>query len=361
MSTAEKPAAKKITLLSAVWVLCAIGGVAVWLVFINGTDTSRAWRALLINFLFFSSLAGGLVVWPAVVRACNGRWPGPLERLGLSAIVFAVPSLLALVLLWVGSDRWSPWHNLKFHQGGWLNNSFIFGRDLAVLTIFWLAAGYYLACRRRGKATVCGGMLIAAYSLVFSLLGFDLVMALDPHWYSTLLGGYFVMSGLYIAIACWAFLAVWQPDARPEQMHDLGRLVVGFSLIATYLMYAHLLPIWYGNLPEETRFLVPRLNFQPWLSVSYALVGLVYLGPLVLLLTERSKRNRWSLGVISLLILCGMWMERWWLVTPLFDGSLNFGLVELSMAVAFTGMLGIGMEQFHRRLPPDFLRADEKE
>ena len=130
--------------------------------------------------------------------------------------------------------------------------------------------------------------------------------------------------------------------------------------MTTYLMYSHLLPMWYENLPDEVRFLVPRMNFQPWLAISYGLLGTVYLGPLVLLLTERSKRNRWSLGAISLLVLAGMWVERWWLVTPTFDPAARFGLVELSMAAAFIGMLGIGLEQFDRRMPPTFCGRKKK-
>lgn len=359
MSTTDRPG-QSFGYASFFWGGLAICGIGLWVFSINRAAAPQGWRALLINFLFFSSLAGGLTTWPAVVRACNGRWPGELERVAFSAIAFAVPSLLALVLLWVGSNRWSPWYDMEYHQGGWLNNSFVFGRDLAGLAMFWLTAVRYLIARRNGQGIVWGGLLIVAYSLVFSLLGFDLVMALDPEWYSTLLGGYFFISGLYIASAAWAFLAVWQRETREEQLMDLGRLIVAFSLMATYLMYAHLLPIWYENLPDETRFLVPRFNFQPWLGVSYLLLGLVYLGPLVLLLTERSKRNRWSLGSISLLVLCGMWIERWWLVTPVFDKNLNLGLAELSAAMAFAGLLGMGMEQFQRRLPANCFRSEDE-
>ena len=258
------------------------------------------------------------MVWPAVVRQCNGAWHERVERLAAAGIVFAVPSILALTLLWIGSPRWAPWYDRLFHQGIWLNNSFLFSRDLAALVLFWGLALRYLNDRRRGRARVTGAWLVVVYCLVFSLLGFDLVMALDPEWYSTLSGAYFFISGLYIALMAWALLAVGNPAAEPEQLQDLGRLIVAFSLMTTYLMYSHLLPIWYENMPHEVRFLVPRMNFQPWVSVSYVLVGTVYLGPLVLLLTERSKRNRWSLGGISLLILTGMWVERWWLITPTF-------------------------------------------
>jgi hypothetical protein len=359
MSTSERGDNRRLTR-TLLWALLALGGCGVWIFFLNGAEGNRAWRSLLINFLFFSSLSGGLVVWLAVVGTCNGHWHKRLERLAASGIVFSVPSVLSLVALWIGSARWAPWYGATLHQGFWLDNSFLFARDLLALLLFWGAAAYFLVDQGNRGGRLCGALFIVVYCLVFSLLGFDLVMALDPDWHSNLIGGYFFMSGLYIAITFWALLAAREPEASSDQLHDLGKLIVAFSLMTTYLMYAHLLPFWYENLPRETRFLVPRLNGAPWGKVSFLLLCTVYFGPLVLLLSERVKRNRWSLGVISLLVLVGMWVERWWLVAPTFDPAVRLGLSELSMAAAFIGMLGVGMEQFHRLLPGDYLREENK-
>jgi Ni/Fe-hydrogenase subunit HybB-like protein len=358
MSTSE-PSDRLLKARSTVWLVLALGGLLVWLFLLRGDDPGRAWRSLLINFLFFSSLSAGLVVWPALVRTCNGRWQEQLEHLAGAGIAFSIPSLVALVALWIGSPGWAPWYQKSLHQGLWLDNSFLFGRDLAALLIFWGLALYYLRQRGRGEGSFCGVALTLVYCLVFSLLGFDLVMALDPQWYSNLAGGYFFISGLYIAITGWALLASRHPGASPDQLHDLGKLMVAFSLMTTYLMYAHLLPFWYENLPQEIRFLVPRMNFQPWKSVSYLLLCLVYFGPLVLLLTERAKRDRRILGAVTLLVLVGLWLERWWLVAPTFDPALRLGLSELSLAAAFLGVLGFGMEQYHKRVPRQNLSGDE--
>jgi hypothetical protein len=358
MSTGEK-AKPGGAVVAVFWTMLALGGCALWLFFINGSDPARAWRSLLINFLFFSSLSGGLVVWLAVADTCKGRWHIGLERTAAAGMVFSVPSLLALVVLWIGSPGWAPWYGVSFHQGVWLDNSFLFGRNLVALLVFWTVAAYYLLLRAKKQGPYLGPTLILVYCLVFSLLGFDLVMALDPHWHSNLAGGYFFMSGLYIGVTCWALLSVRQTDAKADQLHDLGKLIVAFSLMTTYLMYAHLLPFWYENLPKEIRFPVIRMQNPQWSAVSYFLLCLVYFGPLVLLLMVKAKRNRWTLGIISLLVLAGMWIERWWLVAPTFDPLARLGLTEISMALAFVGMLGLGMQQFHRRLPERYLREEK--
>ena len=332
------------------WLALAAAGFALWLVLVNGAEPARAWRSLLINFLFFSSLSGGLLVWPPIVATCNGSWHLPVERLASAGIAFALPSLAALILLWAGCDRWAPWPVGHYGQGRWLDPGFVFGRDLGALFVFWAFAAWHLHKRRRGGGQGSAPVLVLIYSLAFSLLGFDLVMALDPLWYSNLAGGYFFISGLYIGMTFWAFLAACAPEAQPEQLHDLGKLTVAFSLMTTYLMYAHLLPYWYENLPHEIRFLTARMHNKEWAPVSYLLLALVYFGPLVLLLPVRMKRNRFLLGGVAFLVLCGLWLERWWLVAPTFDPLARVGLSELSLAASFAGLLGTGMIWVRRTL-----------
>jgi hypothetical protein len=93
---------------------------------------------------------------------------------------------------------------------------------------------------------------------------------------------------------------------------------------------------------------VPRLNGAQWNPVSWLLLALAYFGPLVLLLPVRFKRSRPVLGGVSFLVLCGMWLERWWLVAPTFDPVARLGLSELSLAAGFTGLLGLGMFRVRR-------------
>ncbi len=328
----------------------AVLGLAAWLVsFLFGA--LPAWRALLSSFLYFTPLAGGMVVWPAVVQASNGRWAGSYERLAVTGLVFAPVSLIIFLVLWMASGSWAPWPGRTFPQGFWLDSNFLFARDFASLALFWGLAWYYLARRRQCAGQIAGMVLIAAYACVFSLLGFDLVMALTPNWYSSLFGTYFFVSGLYAGVAAWALLAARLPDPDPDRLHDLGRLTLTFSLLTTYTMYSQLLLIWYENLPHETGFAVPRLHFQPWKGIGVALLLVAYLGPLVMLLTIPAKRRPRILGSICLLILLGLWLERWWLVTPSLPGSPLFGLADLGAGAALLGLFGFSVLRFGRRLP----------
>ena len=87
------------------WAVLFAIGLAGWLSFAFGQDPDRAWRALLINFVYFSGLSSGLVVWPAAVILSRGGWMGPLERTALSGVTFAPFSIASFAALYFGQLR----------------------------------------------------------------------------------------------------------------------------------------------------------------------------------------------------------------------------------------------------------------
>lgn len=341
---------------SVVWGAVLVVGLAVWIAALAAGDPHRAWRALLINFLYFTPLAAGMVTWPAVIMAARGAAMEPVRRPALIGIAFAPVSLLSFVALWFGRAYWAGWRqHVPLSQGFWLNEGFVFARNGLGLAILWALAVMFVLRLRKGRPKVLGGWLIFTYCAVFSLLGFDFVMALDPLWYSTLFGAYFFISGMYIAVAAWTLSAIAQcPPVEPAHRRNLAQLMVAFSLLTTYLMFCQLLPIWYENLPHESRFVVVRLRLSPWRWVSLGLLVTVYLGPLAFLLGRRWKGSRWYLIAVTLLVLAGMWVERWWLVTPSLSGPARLGLAEVSITGASLAALILGAGAFSRRLPPEF-------
>ncbi len=346
----------------AAWFVLFTAGLAAWiLILFYGGDAARAWRALLINFIFATPLASGMVTWSAIVVCSNGRWAGESERLSWTGLGFIVPSLVIMVALWIASPVWVPWYGKPgLAQGRWLNSTFLFLRDTAALIILWISACWYVLKRRQGRrpAWVSGGVLIVIYCVVFTLLSFDLVMALNPNWHSTIFGGYFFISSLYGAVMLWGFLVVLRPQYGPEIRRDFGNLILAFSILTTYFLYIQLLTLWYENMPDETQYLIHRMNYFQWNVISALIVGIIYLGPLVFLLTIWAKENRIYLGAISLLLLIGLWFERWWMVTPTFYRNPVIGWIELAAAAAVLGLLGLSMNAATRFLPA--LPAEEE-
>jgi hypothetical protein len=336
------------------WTALFVAGLAGWVVCAATADAERAWRALLINFIYFTPLAAGMVVWPAVVMASRGRWAATIEQPALAGVAFAPVSLLTFAALWFGRANWAGWIRYKdLPNAAWLNTTFLFARDGAALAVLWALAARFVARRRRGRPVALACWLAFAYCVVFTLLGFDMVMALDPHWFSALFGGYFFVSGLYAALAAWTLIVALRSAAPDkERLHDLGKLMVAFSLLTAYMMFSQLLPLWYENLPNEVGAIVPRLRFERWGWVSAALLAVIYLGPLAILLTRWSKRTPKFLAAVALAVLAGLWVERWWLVTPALGGARVIGWTELFITAAFAAALALGIECFPRSAPP---------
>jgi hypothetical protein len=344
-----------------VWSLLTAGGLTAWLLLLrSGVDPARAWRALLINFLYFTSLSAGLVTWSAIVIAANGRWAGQAERIAWTGIGFLLPSFVILFGLWAGSPAWAPWYGKELHQGLWLNNTVLFFRLLGLLVLFWGTAAWFLLKRVKGRsnAVVPASILVVVFCFVFTLVAFDLVAALTPEWRSALFGAYFFISSLYLAVVFWTFLVVVRMESITEVRQDLGKLILAFSILTTSFLFMQLLTIWYENIPEETTFLIARMHQPDWRIVTWALLIVVYLGPLVMLVTEWSKKNRFFLGAVSVLLLIGLWSERWWLVAPTFSADAAFGPAEIAATAAIAGGFALSIEftRFLPRVPEEVTR-----
>lgn len=341
----------------AIYLALFAAGLAYWAFCAAGAEPARAWRTALIDFVFFAPLMIGMVCWSATELMCNGNWSGASERWALAGLGAWPVSLILYALLAAGREHWAPWANGHTTQGFWLDPAFVLVRDFAGLAVLLVLAWWYVRLRRRSlRPATLGGWFMTAYAVVMTLLAFDLVMALDPRWYSTLFGGYFLMTGMYAAVAAWTLAAIFSGAAGVNQRHDLGKLVVALSLVSTYMMFSQLLPIWYENLPQEARFVVPRLRLGPWKYVASALLVTIYLGPLVILLSRRSKRSRPFLAAFCIVMLAGLWAERWWLVAPTAGGAFELGLVEASLTVSMAAGSMLGIEWLGRRLPDEIFQ-----
>jgi len=330
-------------ILAAIVLLALLAWIAVGIWW----DARRAWAMLLTDFLFLSSLSAGLVVWPAIVLVSRGTWMGTTQRTALAGIVLLPVCVLILLVLIAGGRYWAPWLGQNPPTSWWLNAGFLFTRAVISLIVFTGLAWWFVSAMKQGRQPKrVAAWLIFIYCIVFSILGIDLAMGLDPRWYSVVFGIYFFISGLLIAIVGWLLIsATADATATPDQLSDQAKLVITFSLLTAYLMYCQLLPIWYENMPEETRYLVPRMNdVTHWPKISVVLLALVYLGPLVLLLTRNAKRSYAYTGTIAGLILAALWLERWWLVMPSLGEPLRFGPSELAGVTALVaGILLFGL------------------
>ena len=344
---------------------------------------SGAWQALLVNFLFFAGLAQAGVVLSALMQVTSSQWGRALKRLSEATVAFLPVAFGLLVVLFFGIATWAPWvHHPVEAKTPWLNIPFFVARQtLTFLLLSGISLGYVYRSlrpdigmldesgqrpavglaqrliggwrgvveereRNQRSQGVFAPCLLIAYAWVFSLVAFDFVMALDPHWFSTLAGAYYFIGNLLIGIAFLTGAAIWSRDRfqlqeyiGDRQLHDIGKLLFGFSILWAYMLWSQYLVIWYGDLPEETEFVAHRMHGS-WAVPTWIVVAMAFVVPFVVLLSRRVKSHARGLTAIAGVVLIGMWLERFILVSPSIwhaDG-LPLGVLELLITAGVGGL-----------------------
>ena len=358
--------------------LFLIGAVS-FVVGISGQQAQRVWQAYLVNFVFWFGLAAGSILFVAVLNLTHARWGRPLKRLAEALGTFVPVSFLLFWPVYGGRAHLFSWIHEPVHgKEQWLNVSFFFAREgFGIFLLGAVAAALIYFSVRADSAQHSGDRSVESeacwkwqqmlspilgilYALVLTLAAFDLVMSLEPHWYSTLFGGYFFVGSFYTALAALALLAGWLKETAPlkainrkRHFHDLGKLLFGFCMMTGYLFYSQFLVIWYGNLPEETHYVIERTQHPPWVPLAWIILGTCFVLPFFVLLFRRFKMSpRWLAG-LSVIILIGMWCERFLLVAPSIWKSeeMPLGLIELSITAGFVGTIGLTAMVFLMKVP----------
>jgi hypothetical protein len=178
------------------------------------------------------------------------------------------------------------------------------------------------ALSRRLEALSGPGLIIYGFTATFASI--DWVMSLEPHWFSTLYGMMFMVSQALLAMAFAIVIAMLLSgvppisDAiSPAQFHDLGNLLLAFTMLWAYLSFSQYLLIWAGNLQSEIPWYLSRASGS-WAGVAIFLIVFHFAVPFFLLLSRTVKRQMRSLAVVAGALTFMSLVDLFWLVTPAF-------------------------------------------
>jgi hypothetical protein len=375
----------------------ALLGIAFFGVALSGEGSHRAWQTFHVNWLFFTGLTGGSIAITAVHKIANAKWSGLILRLSQAVSAFAPISLIGLVLIMtfgyhdIYGNMTEALHGVSpgkalWLSRGWMATRLIVGlgalyflgwrmirRDMladlvlakekvtgARKTLYERALTGYDAERNHTRIYQLAAGFAALYAMVFTMVAFDGIMALQPHWFSNLLGGWFFMGSFLGAHMLLALLMIHarkhgaglEEFISHKQRHDLAKLCFGFTVFWAYLMWAQFLVIWYGNLPEETGFVFARL-WGPWRVVGSAVFLGMFVLPFTGLLGVGPKKTPVILGFFATISLCALWLERYLLTMPSMTAEAGpvFGIPELGPTLTFLGLFIASIGWFATRYP----------
>ena len=136
------------------------------------------------------------------------------------------------------------------------------------------------------------------------------------------------------------------PVLKPRHFHDLGKLLLAFTMLWAYMNFSQFLIIWSGNLPEEIPWYIERFR-GGWGVVAIALVVGHFGLPFLLLLSEDLKKSRW-LARVAIFILVMRLVDIIWLIAPSFEHH-GFPIHWMNVAIP-AGLAGVWLFLFARQL-----------
>ncbi len=340
-------------------------------------DAQRAWSAYLTNYVYWTGLAFGTFLLSPILVLTNATWGRPVKRLSES-VTFFLP--VSFILLWPlflarGSVFWWVLHPEE-QKAPWLNTPFFFAREGVGLFALALTAvlityhsvksdleymqGIAGAKDRERVQYPLSSAYAILYAFIMTLVAFDMMMSLNPEWFSTLFGAYYFAVSFYGGLAVLAVLSTFGVKKlgmgnaiSKKQFHDIGKLTFAFCVVGLDFFYVQFLVIWYGNLPDETRYVIWRVIYDPWAALAWTVLIVLFLIPFVVLLFRRIKLEPVRLTMISVWILIGIWLEKFLLVTPSLvkTKSLPLGIFEILITIGWLGLFAFCVCSFLQKYP----------
>lgn len=334
----------------------------------------RAWTSYLVAFFYFSCLGLGGLFFTAINHVAKAGWSVSVRRISEAMTSFIPFIFVGGLILLVGFKYLYPWANPEVvandpaiaAKTGYLSTgSFVIRLVIFCVGWFlfkWFIVGNSLKQDQTGDEKLTHknvGLSIAFllfFALSFSLFSVDLLMSLQPSWYSTIFGIY-CFSGLFQAtLAVMTLIIVYLRSQglvkgylTEEHQHDVVKFLKGFTVFWAYIAFSQFMLIWYANIPEETEYYIMRSQ-NGWLGVSVALLILRFIVPFLALLPRGWKRNNSHVTAVALLILVMQYVDIYWMIYPNFyDGHVTFGPWEIGIFAGFAGLFLLGLFSFMQK------------
>jgi len=314
-------------------------------------DTRLAAYAYLSAMLFVTAIVVGMLFlvmihhifdagWSVVPRRQAENFLAALPYLGLLFIPLFLVTYLSgnqgAIWLWMDEAAHLPsghgtvGEDILYQKKLWyLSEPFFWARAVVCFGAWiWLAlafrrhsfaqdadgqAGHTLACRKLAAA----GLFVV--SLTWTFFGFDWIMSLEYHWFSTIFGVWFFSSAVRAALAALILASVFLYAKGPyrgvfteKHLHDLATLSFAFTVFWGYITFSQYFLIWNANIPEET-FWYNYREHGMWWEVSMFLIFGHFLFPFLFMLQYPLKVSRKAMA----------FMASWLLFMQLFDIYFN--------------------------------------
>jgi len=326
---------------------------------------NKPWAALYVACIFFMLIAMGALAFYAIQQVAQAGWSPVLFRVMQGITSYLLPGSIIFFLLLLASgfhfNHLFIWMDEKIRatdeiikgKSGYLNFPFWIIRATLFITV-WNLYRYYSRknCLAQDDSTdntfYKKNFKMSAAFLVFfivseSIMSWDWIMSVDPHWFSTLFGWYvfasFFVSGITTIQLVTIYLKSkgYLENVNSSHIHDLSKFMFGISVFWTYLWFSQFMLIWYANIPEEVTYFVTRINNYG--ITFWGAVAMNFVFPILLLINTDFKRVYWIIVMAGIIILFGHYIDFFNMIMPATVGDHWFiGVSEISSVLFFFGL-----------------------
>ena len=334
---------------------------------------NKPWSAFYIACIFIMLISLGVLAFYAIQQVAQAGWSPVLFRVmqGITAYLPVGSVIFFIFLVLMGlhmlpGNHMFIWMNEGIATPGHENYDEIIAGKIGYLNFpFWIIrAGVFLLgwnlyryfsrknCLAQDESNDNSfykkNFNISAMFLVFfivteSIMSWDWIMSIDPHWFSTLFGWYvfasFFVSG--ITTICMVTLVLktqgYLEHVNTSHIHDLAKFMFGISVFWTYLWFSQFMLIWYSNIPEEVTYFVQRIT--EFNLPFFGAVVMNFVFPILILINSDFKRLTWILVMAGTVILLGHYVDFFNMIMPSTVGSRWFiGASEIGSLSFFVGL-----------------------
>ena len=302
-------------------------------------DPARFGRSYLVAFAFTAVIGLGSFFFVQVQYLTGSAWSVSMRRimenimvtLPVGALLFLpIAFSLKSIYPWTDPALMASSEALRSKAAYLTPNAFLI-RTYVMFAVWsiWIFSIYRQSTKQDATRNIAQMHAISRWSApglflvvaVGSLAAFDWLMSLQPAWYSTIFGLYYLADGALaffsvMTLVCLGFrrAGILKHSITQEHYHDLGKWMFAMTAFYTYIGVSQFLLIWYANLPEETVFFRNRMG--GWLALSLSLPIIRFFIPFFALLCRPAKRNLTLIGVLAAYSLVVVYIDLYWLVMP---------------------------------------------
>lgn len=358
-------------------VFAGVGVVGLGLAFATkGEHSADFWFAYLVSLMGWMALGLGGLFFVVVQHGVRAGWSIVVRRLAENAMLtLPVCGLLALPLVFFGAHDLYHWTHIDdpevlndailIAKRSYLNEGFFRARMVIYIGVWSVLAYLYWSWSTKQdtardplplthKMRWMAPLSVAAFAFTLTFGAFDLLMSLDPHWFSTIFGVYY-FAGCVTFIH--SFLAVvtillhrsghLRGVVTPEHFHDLGKMMFAFTVFWAYIAFSQYMLIWYASIPEETEWFSIR-GQGSFLTLSLVLAFTRFVAPFLGMMSRKIKRSAKTLAFWAVWIMVAEFIDMYWLVQP--THAHEKGIYEIHIGAAdlltFVGIGGVVLAVF---------------